>query len=562
MDEPLSKRRKTSPLEDIDRSSSPLKQPPRRGITPLDADRSTSPLKKPPRRGSFQSFASPTKASLARHNPGLLLRPTSAGSTTSREEIRARGKQRPASLLGEAEGPSQVEEAPRSDDQEQTTAASLPLENVDEEEEDLPATSSAMALSWQGTPRRGILANSPSKPPPRRKAPVKPSLFKSRALQELQNVRSGPPPAEPVNDEAAQGGKTKEPFNLELEKKKQEKALLERELKELEEDVARCVEEVRKGQNQNTPDVLLSSELDDLISFINKICGLATTDEQPLPVSVLLCSFLPFTTLPIPPPLKNGEQEKPIPSHEPLELDDPLPYLQLFTSFKFTNRTTLPNLSGFSPSSSTMHQQHTIDITGPQKLLCSTISIKIDAQTHQILSLQIPRLSPWAERELGQFMRRKAQSMDLGTVAWAMQSYWEIAKKRAEYWHKCERDFSRLIVGRMSDDTENIGHKAIEKSDRNVRMTRQEMRRHLGRDVLTLQDKHILLKIRWSIGFDWSGEAESVVYVEPALPRVWTEGDSQNSLSQIPKTFDALLRTRGAFGATQILIAMLFFDES
>lgn len=46
------------------------------------------------------------------------------------------------------------------------------------------------------------------------------------------------------------------------------------------------------------------------------------------------------------------------------------------------------------------------------------------------------------------------------------------------------------------------------------------MNRHLGRDTLVLQDAHVVLKLSWRIGFDWTGEAESNVAVEPAFPRV------------------------------------------
>jgi hypothetical protein len=82
MDEPARKRRKTS---------SPAEQP-------------SSPLKRPPRR---PSFASPTKASLARNYPNLLpTRPTAAASPSrpsSRGDLLSRGKQARAFVLGETD---------------------------------------------------------------------------------------------------------------------------------------------------------------------------------------------------------------------------------------------------------------------------------------------------------------------------------------------------------------------------------------------------------------------------------------------------------------------------
>ncbi|ORY02737.1 hypothetical protein BCR34DRAFT_617973 [Clohesyomyces aquaticus] len=584
MAEPEAKRRRTSPPEDVDRASSPLKQPPRRGITPRDPARPRSPLKQPPRRGSFASYASPTKASLSRYNPNLLPRPTTADAASPRRDGRgniiARGRQAQALVLEDTKAGARTEEAVASDYGEQPAdahvqsalevqnatprrnartrgGASLPPGDVDEEDEGLPTTPSAS----QDTERRGILHSSPSKRPPRQRDPVKPSPLKKRVLQELPNARNtllrgvDREAGDPVKE------KTKEPFNPEMEKKKQEMARLERELQELERDVARCVDEVGKLQQQDAALILPTSQLGNLFSFINKISGSEETEEHPPPVSRLLCSFLPFKAQPIPPSQTKAEQDRPVPSHRPLELDDPLPYLQMFTSFKFESHVTIPNIQEFDASSTDMHQQHTIEISGPQKLLVATVVAKIDTNNAEIIELQIPRLSTWAERELGAFMRTKAKTMDLSASTWGLQSYWDIAKKRAEYWHRCEKTFADLILvpGRTEDDTAVLTR--LSKKETVPAVTRKDLRRHLGRDSLTLQDSHILLKFRWKIGFDWTGEAESEVSVEPALPRVWMEADPQNHLDKIPHTFDALLRKRGAFEATRILVELLFSSE-
>ena len=92
----------------------------------------------------------------------------------------------------------------------------------------------------------------------------------------------------------------------------------------------------------------------------------------------------------------------------------------------------------------------------------------------------------------------------------------------------------------------------------NMKVSRRDLNRHLGRDSLILQDKHVLLKLHWRIAFDWTGEAESQVAAEPVFPKVWTEADTGKTFGKVPYTFASLLQSRGAFEATRVLVALLF----
>lgn len=168
--------------------------------------------------------------------------------------------------------------------------------------------------------------------------------------------------------------------------------------------------------------------------------------------------------------------------------------------------------------------------------------------------MHILRLPTWAERELGTFMRSKAKESNLGNACWAIDSFWDIATKRAHYWHKCEKSFTPLFPGRAATDAENAPATTTKAST----LSRKNLSRHLGRDMLVLQDKHVLLKISWRIVFDWTGEAESDISVECAVPAVWQEADASDAFRKIPETFSSLLRTKGAFEATRIMVALLF----
>jgi hypothetical protein len=251
----------------------------------------------------------------------------------------------------------------------------------------------------------------------------------------------------------------------------------------------------------------------------------------------------------------------------------------MFTSLTFTPHIALPDEESHNPDTHHLHQKLTIDITGPAKLLVSTIEATIDTLSHQITDLQIPRLSLWAEAELGTSIRKKAEEeKDINCICWLMDSYWSLSKKRAEFWHKCATSFAHLVSGRTEQGTENV--RLTHTNEKATTMSRKNYLRYLGRESLVLQDKHVLLKISWRVGFDWTGEAESRVGVEVAVPRVCklscllfrcveerelimmigSEADDTASLKKIPQTFDSLVEGRGVFEATRIMVGLLFIQ--
>lgn len=225
----------------------------------------------------------------------------------------------------------------------------------------------------------------------------------------------------------------------------------------------------------------------------------------------------------------------------------------MFTSLALSTQLELPKGKSL-PSEKRVHQKRTVDISGPQKLLKAQLAINVDCLSNHLVDVDVLHLSSWAERELGTFMRAKAREKDLGNACWAIDSFLEIATKRAHYWRRCEEAFASLLPGRAAADAKVTSTAALKSST----ILRKDLSRHLGRDTLILQDKHVLLKISWRITFDWTGEAESAIDVECAIPTVWKEADANDTFSKVPETFDSLLRTKGMFNATKIMVALLF----
>jgi hypothetical protein len=215
MDEPPRKRRKTS-------------SPPHQESTPL---------RKPPRR---PSFASPTKASLARNYPNLL--PT---RTPPREDVRSREEQARIRAL------------------DGTGTRGKGIEEEGEEEADLRSSPPQRGLEDQDRPGRGVLFSSPSKRPLRPKGALRRSpLAPAPSDQRNQLTR----PVEQALDGGGQQEKVKKaPLDPEVEKRRQEKTRLQRELEELEAQVARCTNEIAAEQHRGTNDALLAPQRADLM---------------------------------------------------------------------------------------------------------------------------------------------------------------------------------------------------------------------------------------------------------------------------------------------------------
>ena len=249
--------------------------------------------------------------------------------------------------------------------------------------------------------------------------------------------------------------------------------------------------------------------------------------------------FLPFSkrrkvtpktsTLPIP--------DGPPPSHHPIELENPLPYLQAFTPLTFLPAHKLSPLRPPIAKSNQASQQHAFTVASPQQLFSATVVMTVDTDTHSITTLSITRLSPWAERELGKWIRARAESSDVGgkdvsSICWAMGRYWEMAQKRARFWIRCQECFPELVSTRArrgqqhaaDEDGDVSGEEGPPTSPgggqtRTIKLfDRCNVSRHLGRSNMMFQRRDVRLLIAWDISLDWTGEGQSHVSATASVP--------------------------------------------
>ena len=113
-----------------------------------------------------------------------------------------------------------------------------------------------------------MIFSSPSKRPPRVKDPVKQPPPSSRAPAVQSDDFTGTVEDGPVDDITEDITQEvvhkKQPPDPDIERRKQEKARLQREVEELESQVSRCIEEVVKEQRRGPEDSLRSPERDSL----------------------------------------------------------------------------------------------------------------------------------------------------------------------------------------------------------------------------------------------------------------------------------------------------------
>ncbi|KAK5145259.1 hypothetical protein LTR04_001340 [Oleoguttula sp. CCFEE 6159] len=550
------------------------------------------------RTSTRPSFMSPTKASLARFNPSLLPRPTSAGSDVGRPDARseliARGQQALAYIRGEsASALSPVIERPVAPSRDYTTqdgatdqlidellestpreirqslsdhdnASDRNLIGVDEEEAELPLTPAEQGLvdPEPEIPPRGILFSSPSRRRRKnwgdktRSSSLKPQILPPAQPGEAEESDN----AESTELQATAGAKAfipeggvnpqQSPSPLEersvdpaQKEKEKEKERLLGHLQGIRNEVKRYDEALLETYSAGVG-VVEDSGLDDLLSMLVPDYSSADPPSQAPPISRLLASFLPFSKplpqSPTPPPSSPLE---PVPSHYPVEVEDELPHLQVFTPLTFESDVTVPLSTEMHGSTSEERgrQRHDIGIRSPSDLLTARIAMTIDTTTHNILDLKLQRLSSWAEDELGVWVRKRIEgdsltSKDYGSIGWAMGRYWETTRKRAECWVKCHSAFPDLLRGRnrlqsevgkrSADDREaiaGVGLRAVQdnlsRSNSHPKIRMKELRKHLGSQNLTFRSCDVVLVVSWRIGFDWTGDVESEIGVDYSVPR-------------------------------------------
>jgi hypothetical protein len=332
--------------------------------------------------------------------------------------------------------------------------------------------------------------------------------------------------------------------------KKKERDRSLKELLRLQADLALATKEnerLRTHSNSKRSPPSAPKNSEELLAMLLRAKAPETSVPAPKPASILtsISSFLPFSSR------RRSQQtdaalEKRIPSHLPAFVDNPLPYLQAFSPLTYTSTISLLPSEITSPDASTQDverpvmQQHLINASHSSGLFNSRILMIVDSLSLSISSLEILKLDPAAEKELGAFVRQRAHkdatlNRDVGVICWAMGRWVETSILRARFWCTVESDFGtaearakslqlkkkrKLQKAVAKDDTSlPVDRHGEDEESKKQTWSKRQLLPHIGRTAMELATNDVELRIEWKIGIDWTGEAESSISASSRLPK-------------------------------------------
>lgn len=287
-------------------------------------------------------------------------------------------------------------------------------------------------------------------------------------------------------------------------------------------------------------------------------------------------------------------EQKPLISHHPIPMTaaEELPFLQAFSPLAF--RSALVVLPPQEQSDAPPLQKHLITATSTAHpgLFMARIEMTVHSKSLRITELGVPSMTPAAAAELQPLISRVAASgqkeagsalvRNVTVLFWAMGEWVRVATRRAKFWCALDRlvrdkaalrDAVQQLRMRKKrkynrrrnrgggsgdgdnegDDDDELSSEAPHSSGPASSYSSAELLTHLGRtamdvDVPLQQEtggKDVgapAVRVLWSIGFDWTGEAQSDVGILLGVPNKWRKADEQGRLAGLPKLFDQLVR--------------------
>ncbi|KAL9076160.1 MAG: hypothetical protein Q9161_001207 [Pseudevernia consocians] len=254
-----------------------------------------------------------------------------------------------------------------------------------------------------------------------------------------------------------------------------------------------------------------------------------SASTKPSSLTRRLANFLPFSIKPLPP------EPRP-PSHKNMDVVQVLDLdVHQIATVPFTITTS--NTLLLPPTvDNDFLQRQVVTMTTPLQLLTCDLQIAANITTQQISQVDVQALSPWAESELGSWLRQSREKMELVALGRAFGRYWEVAKFRGKCWIKCKQDFTSLVVNAPESNSPLL---------------------HLGMQELVFARSNVQLKVTWRISLSDQGEVESHSSACPRFPAAWQQ-EANSGLAKIGDAFLMLVEDRGISEAIGMICKVVF----
>lgn len=157
-----------------------------------------------------------------------------------------------------------------------------------------------------------------------------------------------------------------------------------------------------------------------------------------------------------------------------------------------------------------------------------------------INALDILKLDPAAEKELGPFVRQRSGgdstlNRDIGVICWAMGRWVETSILRARFWCAVDSEFGTAEARAKSlqqrkkrkiqkvvaedDSLQPLDTSGEDVGSKKQTWSRRRLLTHMGRTAMELASDDVELRFEWKIGIDWTGEVESTISAFSKVPK-------------------------------------------
>lgn len=201
-----------------------------------------------------------------------------------------------------------------------------------------------------------------------------------------------------------------------------------------------------------------------------------------------------------------------------------------------TNAALLPSNAG-----DTLQQRQDLALSTPREVLRAKLQVTASIPAQTIDQLHILGISPWADQELGAWLRALPADSELSVVGTSFGRYFEVCKDRAQCFVDVEREFESLLPRPGS----------INNSDHSLLIT------YLGRQDITLVRDQVSLDVAWLVKFSDDGDVESRITANARFPDTWRRTIGAE-LDKIGSAFDLLAVEKGALEAIRVVCKLMF----
>lgn len=417
-----------------------------------------------------------------------------------------------------------------------------PFMDEDPLEPDLPPTPTQLGLEKAPDRPRGLLSSSPSTRHEQR--------INRRATDVLQGSPLKSSKFEFPSVEATDDKDVAQEISPTVFEKRRSRKRLTAELQRLKQDVAELGDWTAKVESHASLDAD-SKELNKFLALLSEESShLERKGPRPVPPSIssLLSTLLPFSGK-----IHHSKGEvSPLPTN-PFALKESSQspsYLTVFAPLLLRAHT-----SRTSTEASGLLETHTLTFTPPPPFPSSLYNVSVvyetDPETQSVTSLSVPTGRDTKKRKVPETLRRWIDSrlanpllrLDVATLCWGINRYWEVSVARGQLWAQIEHRHS---------SGGSYGGKDAFPQTKDGAITTSQVRRlipHLERGTMLVKPKisktepQVLLSNVLTID-EWTGEPQ--LRSELSVSLSGGNGASSKKINnEAKKLFHALLREGG-----------------